>query len=286
MSSAAAPVEIIPGIAKAIPGSGENRSPSRRNHCSPSARNHRSSSPRNRFHVHPGILFALPRNPHWSLATSFGTGDRLQSFSGTWGEVNNALFAGGDFRIYQRDISDRSLILAIRSKWPFSDEEVAVRILKMISFERAFWRDYDFPYYLVTCLLSDAMAAARAAAGSPTPSRCSCNGDPHLTMAFNLSSLMRHFIPGTHIEWLCCPIPALGCRGSRRGSRRIIRTPSRSVNPWRLNRAESQTSALAEAMVYGQLLIPQCDHRVDPRCAARRQVASQQGNAGQQHRCR
>jgi hypothetical protein len=24
----------------------------------------RSSSPRNRFHVHPGILFALPRNPH------------------------------------------------------------------------------------------------------------------------------------------------------------------------------------------------------------------------------
>ena len=27
-----------------------------------------SSSPRNRFHVHPGILFALPRNPHYSLS--------------------------------------------------------------------------------------------------------------------------------------------------------------------------------------------------------------------------
>src|SRR5579863_6917503 len=51
MSSAAVPVEIIPGIAKAIPGSGENRSPSRRNHCSPSARN--------RVRLHPGTLFAF-----------------------------------------------------------------------------------------------------------------------------------------------------------------------------------------------------------------------------------
>ena len=41
---------------KAIPGSDENRSPSRRNRCSPSARN--------RVRVHPGIPFALPRNPH------------------------------------------------------------------------------------------------------------------------------------------------------------------------------------------------------------------------------
>ena len=86
--------------------------------------------------------------PGWSLATSFGTGDRLQSFRGTWGEVNNALFAGGDFRIYQRDISGRPLILAIRSNWQFTDKEVAVRILKVIAFERAFWRDYNFPYYL------------------------------------------------------------------------------------------------------------------------------------------
>jgi len=51
MSSAAVPVEIIPGIAKAIPGSGENRSPSRRNPCSRSARNP--------VRLHPGTLFAF-----------------------------------------------------------------------------------------------------------------------------------------------------------------------------------------------------------------------------------
>jgi predicted metalloprotease with PDZ domain len=109
--------------------------------------------------VHPKIASTAPVEVHfdwrklppsWSLATSFGTGDRLQSFSGTWGEVNNALFAGGDFRIQQTDIAGRPLILAIRSKWQITDEQVAVRILKMISFERAFWRDYNFPYYLVT----------------------------------------------------------------------------------------------------------------------------------------
>jgi predicted metalloprotease with PDZ domain len=109
--------------------------------------------------VHPKIAATAPVEVHldwrklppgWSLATSFGTGDRLQSFSGTWGEVNNALFAGGDFRIHQAYIAGRPLILAIRSKWQLTDEEVAVRILKMISFERAFWRDYNFPYYLVT----------------------------------------------------------------------------------------------------------------------------------------
>jgi hypothetical protein len=41
----------IPGIVKAIPGPGENRSPSRRNRCSPSARNP--------VRLHPGIVFTI-----------------------------------------------------------------------------------------------------------------------------------------------------------------------------------------------------------------------------------
>ena len=65
MSSAAVPVEIIPGFAKAIPGSGENRSHSRRNHCSPSARN--------RVRLRPGTLFAF--TPEY-CSPSPGIGDR------------------------------------------------------------------------------------------------------------------------------------------------------------------------------------------------------------------
>jgi len=51
MFSAAVPAEDIPGIVKTIPGSGENRSPSRRNRCSPSARNP--------VRLHTGILFTF-----------------------------------------------------------------------------------------------------------------------------------------------------------------------------------------------------------------------------------
>jgi hypothetical protein len=64
MSSAASPVEIILGIAKAIPGSDKNPfafPPELLFAFSPKSC---SSSPRNAVRDHPGIPFALPRNPH------------------------------------------------------------------------------------------------------------------------------------------------------------------------------------------------------------------------------
>lgn len=109
--------------------------------------------------VHPPIETSAPVDvrfdwrklpPAWSLATSFGTKERLQSFRGSWRTVHNALFAGVDFRIHHRNIGGLSLILAIRGNWQFTDEEAAVRIENMISFQRMFWNDRDFPSYLVT----------------------------------------------------------------------------------------------------------------------------------------
>jgi hypothetical protein len=69
MSSAATPVKNIPGIAKAIPGSDENHSSSRRNHCSPSARNPVRLHPGIVFAITPESLFALPRNPQLATAS-------------------------------------------------------------------------------------------------------------------------------------------------------------------------------------------------------------------------
>jgi hypothetical protein len=57
MSSAAVPVEIIPGSSrKPFRDRTKNRSPSRRNHCSPSARNP--------VRLHPGTLFAITPEFH------------------------------------------------------------------------------------------------------------------------------------------------------------------------------------------------------------------------------
>jgi predicted metalloprotease with PDZ domain len=86
----------------------------------------------------------------WSLTTSFGTDNRCQAFHGRWHDVQNALFEGGDFRVYQIAVADKPLIVATRGKWSFTDEEWTSQVQKIIGLERTFWQDNDFPYYLVT----------------------------------------------------------------------------------------------------------------------------------------
>ena len=86
----------------------------------------------------------------WTLETSFGADDRCQSFTGLWNRVNEALFAGGDFRLRRVTLKNRSLVVAIRGKWSFSDEEAVAQIQKILEAEREFWQDQDFPFYLVT----------------------------------------------------------------------------------------------------------------------------------------
>ncbi|HZS47209.1 MAG TPA: hypothetical protein VFC63_19200 [Blastocatellia bacterium] len=93
----------------------------------------------------------LPKD--WSLATSFGTSngadDRVQSYSGRWIQVSEALFAAGDFRIHKFQIGQRAAVLAIRSQWEFSDDQLISDLQKVIAMERAFWRDDNFPYFLI-----------------------------------------------------------------------------------------------------------------------------------------
>lgn len=88
--------------------------------------------------------------PTWVLATSFGTDNRCQSFHGPWSQALNALFVGGDYRIYRTLISGNALDFAIRGKWSFTDEDWVTQVRKIMQFERTFWHDNDFPYFLVT----------------------------------------------------------------------------------------------------------------------------------------
>ena len=90
----------------------------------------------------------LPRK--WSLATSFGTDDRCQTFHGRWHDAISSLFVGGDYRIYRTAVSGNTLNFAIRGKWSFSDDDWVSQVRRIMEFERVFWRDNDFPYFLVT----------------------------------------------------------------------------------------------------------------------------------------
>jgi predicted metalloprotease with PDZ domain len=90
----------------------------------------------------------------WVLATSFGTipgaEGRCQSYSGPWREVEEALFAAGEFRIHRYEIRNQPALLAILGQWTFSDEEAIADIQKAVGIVRDFWHDYNFPYFLVT----------------------------------------------------------------------------------------------------------------------------------------
>ncbi len=81
----------------------------------------------------------------WTVETSFGIDNRCQSFTGFWYQVEDALFAGGDFRLHQVTVHNQNVMVAIQGKWSFTDEEATSQIQKIITVEREFWRDFDFP---------------------------------------------------------------------------------------------------------------------------------------------
>jgi predicted metalloprotease with PDZ domain len=105
----------------------------------------------------------LPKG--WALLTSFGTDERRQSFDGSWNDVLNAVFAGGDFRVLQKQVAGQPLTIAIRGKWRLTDEEMAGRIQKAIAIQRTFWKDTDFPYYLVTVSTFDGWGGGSGGSG-------------------------------------------------------------------------------------------------------------------------
>jgi predicted metalloprotease with PDZ domain len=90
----------------------------------------------------------------WAIATSFGTGasasDRCQTYSGPSIDIVHGLYAAGDFRIRRFQIGRRAAVLAVRGAWAFTDDEVIAQIQKVVGFVRDFWRDDNFPYFLVT----------------------------------------------------------------------------------------------------------------------------------------
>jgi predicted metalloprotease with PDZ domain len=92
--------------------------------------------------------------PSWALATSFGdttsTAGRCQSYTGTWREINDGLYAAGDYRIHHFQIGRRPAVLAVRGAWTFTDDDAISQIQKVVGLVRDFWHEDNFPYFLVT----------------------------------------------------------------------------------------------------------------------------------------
>ncbi|WP_221313295.1 hypothetical protein [Granulicella aggregans] len=127
----------------------------------------------------------------WSLATSFGVRDRQQHFRGVWDRVQNAVFVAGDFRIHKQKRGRERLFLAVRGTWCVSDDEAKKKITEIFAIERAFWKDDDFPYYLVTVVPFDSSQRGVSGGGGFTDA-FSIHTAPEEGFTIGLLSLFTH----------------------------------------------------------------------------------------------
>ena len=91
---------------------------------------------------------ALPKGI--PLLTSFGINKRVIRVRVPWFRVDDALFAGGDFRVTQSHENGSTLVLAARGKWRFTDAEAFATVRKVMDTENCFWHVRPIPYFLVT----------------------------------------------------------------------------------------------------------------------------------------
>jgi predicted metalloprotease with PDZ domain len=106
----------------------------------------------------------LPKG--WTTSNSFGANRRKQKFVDFLGSFEHAVYTGGDFRVVERLVAGKPVFVAIRGSWKFPDAEFVELVEKIVSIERDFWRDHDFPYYLITLLPLEGPPTAMSIGGT------------------------------------------------------------------------------------------------------------------------
>ena len=90
----------------------------------------------------------------WSLANSFGANQTKQTLKLTLYELKFAIYVGGDFRLTKKILKGKTVYVAIRDQWAFSDAELSDMVAGTVLAEREFWNDHRDPYFLVTLISS------------------------------------------------------------------------------------------------------------------------------------
>jgi predicted metalloprotease with PDZ domain len=97
------------------------------------------------------LEWKLPKK--WNIANSFGENKHKQVIKNiSLNAIMGALFIAGDFRIHKTILNGGEVNIALRGKWSFKDKKFKDNIYKIIKEERAFWRDYDHPYFLISMI--------------------------------------------------------------------------------------------------------------------------------------
>ncbi len=106
----------------------------------------------------------LPKQ--WTIANSFGAREAQQCFTSTIGALKHAIFTGGDFNISTGAVEGKPIHTLHRGVWNFSASDFGNMVHRIIEVERAFWKDFDVPYYLVTLIPIDALPGNTSIGGT------------------------------------------------------------------------------------------------------------------------
>jgi len=88
------------------------------------------------------------------IHNSFGSQKRHQVLKNI-SKINfqEAVFVGGDFRLYNREIKGNEIVLATRGKWNNFEDTTVVKLLHTtVKNQRDFWKDHLQKYFTVTLL--------------------------------------------------------------------------------------------------------------------------------------
>ena len=88
----------------------------------------------------------------WQLANSYGVNEKEQHLQLSIPLLRQSVYVAGDYKINKLECMGKPFFTAARGELPFNDNELATLVESIIKTQRNFWKDYDFPYYIITAI--------------------------------------------------------------------------------------------------------------------------------------
>lgn len=86
------------------------------------------------------------------VANSFGARELHQQFSSDLRTFRGGVFLGGGIKLSKLGVRGRPVWIASRGEFGFKDADFQSLVERVLITEREFWRDDDFPYFLISVL--------------------------------------------------------------------------------------------------------------------------------------
>lgn len=126
----------------------------------------------------------------WAFGNSFGMSQSRQDLKTTVYDFQKGVFFGGDFRVKTFALKGGPLNVATRGVWKFPDAEFHALAAKLVRAERSFWRDYNFPLFLIVLFPTD--DPARVYSGESRTDACVVYASRELETASALKKILAH----------------------------------------------------------------------------------------------